>query len=121
MKEDENEELIPLLATNSKNAETGDAKKEKNGVNIVVSKSENMNGSKDMDIAPIIETVEDTIVQRPPLTNPAIDLRHRVLGLSQKGDWDACEVTLKMLEKESREEQIGKPLENITDEVFHPF
>ena len=113
--------MIPLLATNSKNSETGDKEKEINGVNIVVSNSENTNGSKDANIEPIIEPVEESIVKRPPLTNPAIDLRHRVLGLSQKGDWDACEVTLNILEKESIEEQISKPLENITDEVIHPF
>ena len=118
---DENEELVPLLATNSIKTEIGVKGKEMQEKANDLFKTENENGSNDDTKAALDDAGSENILQRPPLTNPTIDLRHRVLGLSQKGDWDACEVTLKMLEKEAAEDHNDKPLENVTDEVNKYF
>ena len=118
---DENEELVPLLATNSIKTEIGVKGKEMQEKANDLFKTENENGSNDDTKAALDDAGSENILQRPPLTNPTIDLRHRVLGLSQKGDWDACEVTLKMLEKEAAEDHNSKPLENVTDEANKYF
>jgi hypothetical protein len=117
----ENEELIPLLTTNSIKTEIGEKRKEIQGIPQDLFKTEDENVSNGGTMAPIDEAVSENILERPPITNPTIDLRHRVLGLSQKGDWDACEVTLRMLEKEAAEEYNSKPLQNVTDEVVKYF
>ena len=41
----------------------------------------------------------------------------RVLVLAQKGDWAACDTTLKVLEKESTEAGLRYPLANVADNV----
>ena len=41
----------------------------------------------------------------------------RVLVLSQKGDWTACDATLKVLDKESSEAGIRFPLATVADNV----
>ena len=115
---DENEELVPLLMTNSIKTEIVDEGKELQEKMNDLFRTEDENGSIDGTMAQIDEGGSKNILQRPPLTNPTISLRHRVLGLSQKGDWDACEVTLKMLENQATEEHNSKPLENVTDEVI---
>ena len=45
----------------------------------------------------------------------------RVLVLSQKGDWTACDSTLKVLEKESLEAGIRLPLATVADNVSLAF
>ena len=115
---DENEELVPLLMTNSIKTEIVDEGKELQEKMNDLFRTEDENGSIDATMAQLDEGGSENILQRPPLTNPTISLRHRVLGLSQKGDWDACEVTLKMLENQATEEHNSKPLENVTDEVI---
>ena len=45
----------------------------------------------------------------------------RVLVLSQKGDWTACDSTLKVLEKESSEAGIRLPLATVADNVSLAF
>ena len=45
----------------------------------------------------------------------------RVLVLSQKGDWTACDSTLKVLEKESSEAGIRLPLATVADNVSPAF
>ena len=51
------------------------------------------------------------------LKHPSIELENRVLSLSQKGDWDACESTLNILQREAAVENLASPLANITDKV----
>ena len=41
----------------------------------------------------------------------------RILVLAQKGDWAACDTTLKVLEKESTEAGLRFPLANVADNV----
>ena len=41
----------------------------------------------------------------------------RILVLAQKGDWAACDTTLKVLEKESAEAGLRFPLANVADNV----
>ena len=66
-----------------------------------------------------VEDTNSSEQQIPHITSPSIDLRKRVLALSQKGDWVACEITLRMLEKEAEKEGDAKPLTNVTDEVSY--
>ena len=117
--EDENEELVPLLTTKRIKTEIGSEGKDIQGKNTDLFKSVDENGYNGGNMAPIDESGTENTSQRPPLTNPTIDLQHRILGLSQKGDWDACEVTLRMLEKETAEEHNDKPLEKVTDDVIN--
>ena len=49
--------------------------------------------------------------------NPSHNLTRRVLVLSQKGDWVACEATLRMLEKEIADGGATKPLFGVADNV----
>ena len=51
------------------------------------------------------------------LKHPSIKLENRILSLSQKGDWDACESTLNILQREAAVENLSSPLSNITDKV----
>ena len=65
--------------------------------------------------------VGETLGDTPPLIlelkYPSIELENRVLSLSQKGDWDACESTLNILQREAAVENLASPLANITDKV----
>ena len=45
----------------------------------------------------------------------------RILVLAQKGDWAACDTTLKVLEKESAEAGLRFPLANVADNVSVVF
>ena len=49
--------------------------------------------------------------------NPLSSLTRRVLVLSQKGDWVACEATLRLLEKEATAVGTTNPLDGIADNV----
>lgn len=49
--------------------------------------------------------------------NPLASLTRRVLVLSQKGDWVACDATIRMLEKEIGESGATKPLSSVADNV----
>ena len=49
--------------------------------------------------------------------HPSINLTRKVLVSSQKGDWVACESTLRMLEKEAQEGGATKPLNGVADNV----
>ena len=49
--------------------------------------------------------------------NPSSNLPRRVLVLSQKGDWVACDATLRMLEKETVDGGQAKPLYGVADNV----
>ena len=49
--------------------------------------------------------------------HPSTSLTRKVLVLSQKGDWVACEATLRMLEKEAAEGGSNKPLAGVADNV----
>ena len=104
------DESVPLLATNLI-AEFNDAKKDHKEGKKEVSNEDGTNGYD--------ETIQkDTTMNTLKRSSPTIsDLKKRVLGLSQKGDWDACEITLKLLKKEAAEENITKPLDNVIDEV----
>ena len=51
------------------------------------------------------------------LKHQSIELENRVLSLSQKGDWDACESTLNILQREAAVDNLASPLANITDKV----
>ena len=115
--EEEEDETSPLLTTNIKDTLiTGDAAKEDKA---------NMDSKEDTDVEEKKdandgnELLKDTKLNRPILTSPSIDLKHRILGLSQKGDWEACEVALNMLEKEINEDP--KPMKYIIDEVSQHF
>ena len=110
---EEEDETSPLLTTNIKDILiTGDAAKEDKA---------NMDSKEDTDVEEKKdandgnELLKDTKLNRPILTSPSIDLKHRILGLSQKGDWEACEVALNMVEKEINEDP--KPMKYIIDEV----
>ena len=110
---EEEDETSPLLTTNIKDTLiTGDAAKEDKA---------NMDSKEDTDVEEKKdandgnELLKDTKLNRPILTSPSIDLKHRILGLSQKGDWEACEVALNMVEKEINEDP--KPMKYIIDEV----
>ena len=63
------------------------------------------------------ETLNDTPPLISELKYPSIELENRVLSLSQKGDWDACESTLNILQREAAVENLTSPLANITDKV----
>ena len=63
------------------------------------------------------ETLSDTPPLISKLKHPSIELGNRVLSLSQKGDWDACESTLNILQREAAVENLASPLANITDKV----
>ena len=114
---EEEDETSPLLTTNIKDTLiTSDAAKEDKA---------NMDSKEDTDVEEKKdandgnELLKDTKLNRPILTSPSIDLKHRILGLSQKGDWEACEVALNMLEKEINEDP--KPMKYIIDEVSQHF
>ena len=49
--------------------------------------------------------------------HPSTNLTRKVLVSSQKGDWVACESTLRMLEKEAQEGGATKPLNGVADNV----
>ena len=50
--------------------------------------------------------------------HPSTNLTRKVLVLSQKGDWVACDATLRLLEKEAAEEGGNpKPLNGVADNV----
>ena len=49
--------------------------------------------------------------------HPSTSLTRKVLVLSQKGDWTACEATLRTLEKEAAEDGATKPLNGVADNV----
>ena len=108
------DESVPLLTTNLI-AEFNDAKKDHKEGKKEVSNEDGTNGYD--------ETIKKDTVMFATMNSlkgpsPTIsDLKKRVLGLSQKGDWDACEITLKLLKKEAAEENITKPLDNVIDEV----
>ena len=63
------------------------------------------------------ENLNDTPPLISELKHPSIELGNRVLSLSQKGDWDACESTLNILQREAAVESLASPLANITDKV----
>ena len=63
------------------------------------------------------ETLSNTPPSISELKHPPIELEKRVLSLSQKGDWDACESTLNILQREAVVENLASPLANITDKV----
>ena len=64
------------------------------------------------------ETLSHTSPLNLELKYPSIELENRVLSLSQKGDWDACESTLNILQREAAVENLTSPLANITDKVI---
>ena len=63
------------------------------------------------------EKLSDSPPSISDLKQPSIELENRVLSLSQKGDWDACESTLNILQREAAVENLSSPLANITDKV----
>ena len=67
------------------------------------------------------ETLSDTPPLNLELKYPSIELENRVLSLSQKGDWDACESTLNILQREAAVENVAMPLSNITDKVHKNY
>ena len=113
--------MVPLLANDSIKIQIEDTDETTNEEETGVANVEGAAIPIDVVKDPNHEVSTSANLNRQPLTNPAIGLGQRILGLSQKGDWDACEVTLKLLEKEAAEEKNTTPLDNITDEVMkHP-
>ena len=108
----EDEELSPLLDNDSTDSVVENQADE----NLVISEksvdiNENENANEDKE-----SSKDDLKWNRPILTHPSIDLKQRILNLAQKGDWEACETALNMLEKEASQED-SKPMKNVTDEV----
>ena len=60
---------------------------------------------------------EDITVKRSVLLSSHLDLKTRILNLSQRRDWVACETVLRLLERKTSESDVKKPLLSITDEV----
>ena len=108
----EEEELSPLIENDSPDSMVENQADENP---TILQKSEDTNEIKSANEDQ--EFSKDELKwNRPILTHPSIDLKQRILNLAQKGDWEACETTLNMLEKENLQEDT-KPMKNITDEV----
>ena len=117
----ETDESVLIMTNNLDDAEVGhsvESQKQVLDSNLLDSKTNHDEETSD--------TANDKVsigvnLQRPVITNPFIDLRQRVLALSQKGDWEALEIALRILEKEAAEEQNATPLANVTDEASNHF
>ena len=107
----------PLLETG---LEGGNAVDENHYINEELSKGtffERTLNSHVINEGNVGETLSDTPPLNLELKYPSIELENRVLSLSQKGDWDACESTLNILQREAAVENVASPLANITDKV----
>ena len=109
------DELSPLIDTDSNDTIVDETIKNDEKTIDNPEKTEDTNKNKDENEEKEL-LINNTNWNRPILTNPSIDLKQRILSLAQKGDWEACEVTLNMLEKETSKEDTT-PMKDITDEV----
>ena len=109
------DELSPLIDTDSNDTILEETTKIEENTNANPENTENTEKQEDKEEEKEL-LVNNTNWNRPILTNPSIDLKQRILSLAQKGDWDACEVTLNMLEKETPKDDTT-PMKDITDEV----
>ena len=108
----EDEELSPLLDNDSADSVEENQADENQAISeksVDINEKENANEDKEL-------SKDDLKWNRPILAHPSIDLKQRILNLAQKGDWEACETALNILEKETPQEDT-KPMNNITDEV----
>ena len=110
------DELSPLIDTDSNDTIMDEAIKNSEQANENPENTEDT--KKDADDNEKESTENRNYWNRPILTNPSIDIKQRILNLSQKGDWEACEVALSMLEKETDKDDKA-PMKNITDEVYY--
>ena len=109
------DELSPLIDTDSNDTIVDETIKNDEKTIDNPEKTEDTNKNKDENEEKEL-LINNTNWNRPILTNPSIDLKQRILSLAQKGDWEACEVTLNMLEKETPKDDTT-PMKDITDEV----
>ena len=109
------DELSPLIDTDSNDTIVEEATKNDENTNADPEKPEDTNKKEEKDEEKEL-LINSTSWNRPILTNPSIDLKQRILSLAQKGDWEACEVTLNMLEKETPKDDTT-PMKDVTDEV----
>ena len=107
----------PLLETG---LEGGNAVDENHYIDEELNEGTFLEGTPDSHVineGNIGETISDTPPLISELKHPSIELENRVLSLSQKGDWDACESTLNILQREAAVENLASTLANITDKV----
>ena len=109
------DELSPLIDTDSNDTIVDETTKNNEHTNADQEKPEDTKKKEEKDEEKEL-LINSTNWNRPILTNPSIDIKQRILSLAQKGDWEACEVTLNMLEKETPKDDTT-PMKDVTDEV----
>ena len=82
---------------------------------------EEATGEVNNDVKKDEDHSEDITVKQSVLLNSPLDLKTRVLNLSQRRDWVACETALRILERKTSESDDKKPLLSVIDEVRQEY